>query len=268
MMESPSNEVTTKTTSTAPYDPGFADFTIVGPANPSAPYAHLEPIFDLLRDCGPNTKEIISKSVAIANQLNHQELRVSHLLLAMTLTHRGAECLGTKGLKESVVRRSCWDELGTIDPLPATTPSVVFSEDIRDVFREAQNISRRELDEKAQLIHLPQVVRAIVEAPLNSRFAALISGRPTVDVDVETYKVVADIRSRLDSVYVPHLNARVDQLSSRITLLSEVLEKQFAQLANGADRIEKRVRHIKHTGTILLGLFSIGLIAALFSMVR
>jgi len=222
----------------------------------------------LFRNCSPNTKELVKKALVIASELNHGELLISHLLLAMTLVPRGAECLVAKKLEERAIRQACWDQLSKVDPLPVKAHSVVFSDDVMDVFREAQNISRKELDETAQSIHLPQIMRAIVDPPLAPKFDSLVSGKPFVDVDFETYKMVADTRSRLGLEYVPKLQATLDLVLGEVARLGKAQDERSTALTKSIDGIEKRARHVKHIATAIVGLAGLALISLLFALIR
>lgn len=216
------------------FDPQTAIMPHVATEQPQS-NAPEDAVFDLLRKAADETQEVIEKAVGIAGHLNHQQLKVCHLLLSLTLTAEGLDRLRRRGLDSLALQESSWQELETIEHGPHARNAPAFSDNVRDLLRAADSEACKRALENRKL-QIDDLLEAITKGSLAPRFAHYFSLDGIFDPAKETFKIVHDLKRTSD--------------------------KQLDQLGSVADKLGT----VKHIANVSLGIaiFSMALLIAGF----
>ena len=153
----------------------------------------------LISDTNPT--EFMNAATAIAEKLNHREVQVAHLLLAMAQTLKGVEYLTAHDLVAEVVHRSCWRELGSVYLPPRALHKVENSKDMKDVYEQAARIGQLRGNDQLAEVQIGDILQAITLPPLNGRFVSICKGQAKIPTSEETRESVALIATQLKHAY-------------------------------------------------------------------
>jgi len=163
-------------------------------------------VSELAEDSTSETRDVLDRAAHIARSLNHQQLRMAHLLLALTLSEYALNRLRRRNLHEMSIRSACWQELAampTVVPYPNVAYLLLVSEDVKELFgMAATQVAVR--DTETRHIGIDDILSVITESPLWERLEPYFSGAPKLDpahVTLEMMqKFTADISTQLQSM--------------------------------------------------------------------
>lgn len=231
-------------------------------------------------------RRVLNKAASLARDLNHREMHLAHLMLALTLFPDAIMRLSQASppLDPAKVREASWKELANLGPLNETPKRVGVSRDIISIHDCVQNLVRQEFDPSHLRVHVKHLVDAIVTGPVSGRVFERYGGVPTVPSPEEARVQIRDAKQALDQ-YLPRLQAWVQDL--RLAVGGQRIASTFAEpipdgLLDVAAKIStsiqqqgdhhaqllKRVRNLKHlaVAALLVGCASL-LVSAAFSFV-
>jgi hypothetical protein len=186
----------------------------------------------------------VRKAKALAQQLHHQRIHVTHVLLAISLTRFGTNLFDQLTLVVEDVRESCWRQLEkepfTLEPPVDATPS----DDLNLLLRHAATFSH------GGTLQSDHLLRAITDVKLVGKFGPLIQKAPQPG---DTHEIVFQTKVQLDEE-LPEIKGRLDRIEATqvVTMKKvDVLQENVGtgnsdgNLHTAADRLKKRMTIVK-----------------------
>ncbi len=235
-------------------------------------------------------KLILAKAASLARDLNHKECHLAHVMHAITLfpAARDRFKLCQPPLDHIKVREATWRELAAIGVLSETPKRVGVSKDVRDIHDHVQELVRPLYDPSSRMIHVKDLIEAIVSGPLSEKVHDNYGGQPAVPTSEQTRIAVRDIRWALDQ-YMPRIQGWLGQLRQTIgggpspailgmaldtplapglveavrefrdesQLAHEAINQKLTALQASNVRIEKRVRNTRHLAIVVLIMMTV-----------
>ncbi len=191
------------------------------------------PTSDLMEGSTEITRAVVEKGLEIAGALMHPELRIAHILLAVTLLPSALMSTRARDLNVKILRETCWQVLIAIEP---GLEPVIVSKEVRNIFGRAHlESARREMENRR--IEIDDILKAIGDS---ERFGEYFSGtekqKTLSALDRLTAQVnELDFRSRATLDIFPRLQAHLDSIDARLSSIFDlqhripsVLERELA----------------------------------------
>jgi len=204
----------------------------------------------------PEVEEIVAKALGIAEHLNQTEIRVAHILLAMTLTEDGKKRLSdVPQLSEAAIRDACWEQLHGFFQLPRKSTRVVVSTELKRLMDAAFNLtlSRNILNQPLQV---EDFLKAIQSPSFCEEFAGLLTNTTKKTAAEQSLDLTKETSRKLD-YYQPRILTGVESLGALGREQLELLNRLAVTIAEAGGtfaRMESRIRNIKRFILANLGL--------------
>lgn len=160
-------------------------------------------------------EEIVAKALGLTQLLNHPQVHIEHLLLAMTLTESGKRRLRQHPeFDEAGLRDACWNAVKSYFRLSARTHRLEWHKDLKDVMEAAFELTR-ERDKLNRPLQVEDIFKIILEDKrFKDKFDPLVTNRP-VSTPAEDALVEAKNIAATLGEFREETATRLEQVSAR-----------------------------------------------------